>query len=282
LDGLLERHTVLCGQGETFNGKVMEWKIASTKKEQIENWMEAFTSVKFSLYYQPLYGESEMLSSLAQRMMNSISITDRWYYFKVYSSCFIGSDAVTWLQNDLNCLISEAIYIGNKMLNLNFFYHVVREYFFCNSYYFYRFNKVMRSVKQIKKKRFSSSSSSRGSVSYFESVTTGSKSSSQLDGIMSPVVGGGGGRLSEHYCFCDLYPRQSEILSQSTENLTLLVDEINSMYSSQSLGSQESQGEGARGEEEGGEVSDLKVDQEDDTISIQWKIVHLEIKLSLN
>jgi hypothetical protein len=86
---------------------------------------------------------------------------------------------------------------------------------------------------------------------------------------MSPVAGGGGGRLSEHYCFCDLYPRQSEILSQSTENLTLLVDEINSMYSSQSLGSQESQGEGARGEEEGGEVSDLKVDQEDDTISIQ-------------
>jgi hypothetical protein len=78
LDGLLERHTVLCGQGETFNGKVMEWKIASTKKEQIENWMEAFTSVKFSLYYQPLYGESEMLSSLAQRMMNSISITDRY------------------------------------------------------------------------------------------------------------------------------------------------------------------------------------------------------------
>jgi hypothetical protein len=149
------------------------------------------------------------------------------------------------------------------MLNLNFFYHVVREHFFCNSYYFYRFNKVMRSVKQIKKKRFSSSSSSRGSVSYFESVTTGSKSSSQLDGILSPGAGGGG-RLGEHYCVCDLYPRQSEILSQSTENLTLLVDEINSMYSSQSLGSQESQGEGARGEEEGGEVSDLKVDQEDD------------------
>lgn len=229
----------------------MEWKIASTKIEQIESWIDAFSSVKLSLYYQPLSGESEMLSYLAQRMMNSISISDRWYYFKVYSSCFIGSEAVNWLQNDLNCSTQEAIHIGNKMLNLNFFYHVVREHFFCNSYYFYRFNKVMRSAKQVNKKRLSLTSSSRGSTNLYESssMSTMSLSSSYMDG--HHVVGG---NMNEHYCVCDLYPRQSEILSHSTENLTLLVDEIQTMHPSQS---ENQQGEETR------EVEQLKVHQGD-------------------
>jgi hypothetical protein len=253
LDGLLERHAVLCGQGETFNGRKMEWKIASTKKEQIDDWMTALSSVKLSLYYQPLYGESEMLSHLAQKMMNSISISDRWYYFKVYTSCFIGTEAVIWLQSDLNCSKQEAIQIGNKMLNLNFFYHVVREHFFCDSYYFYRFNKVIRSVNQVKKKRLSTSSL-RGSLSYFDSTSTSAtrSTSSLMDGSAAAATASTSGRLGENYCVCDLYPRQSEILSHSTENLTLLVDEINTMYSFQSgdislLSTSEEEGEEGEG-----------------------------------
>lgn len=216
LDGLLERHTVISGQGETYNGKIMEWKIASNKKDRIDAWIEALSSVKICSYYLPLCGDSEMLSHLAQKMMNSITICDRWYYFKVYSSCFIGSEAVTWLEKELNCPQSEAIQVGNKMLNLNFFYHVVREHFFCNGYYFYRFNKVIRSVKQVKKRL---SKSSTKSMSVLES---------------RPSLMDGTGRISEQYCVCDLYPRQSQVLSQSTQNLTLLVDEINNMYSFQS------------------------------------------------
>jgi hypothetical protein len=205
LDGLLERHTVLSGQGETYNGKVMEWKIASTRKEQIDLWIAALSRIKLCLYYQPLSGESEALSHLAQRMMNIITICDRWYYFKVYTSCFIGSEAVSWLTSELNCSLSEAIQIGNKMLNLNFFYHVVREHFFCNAYYFYRFNKVIRTVK----KRVSSSRS----MSHLENGTSS-------------------GRLSEQgYCVCDLYPRQSELLSQSSQNLSQLVEEISFPHS---------------------------------------------------
>jgi hypothetical protein len=164
-------------------------------------------------------------------MMTSIQVSDRWYYFKVYTSCFIGSEAVQWLANELNISLSEAILVGNKMLNLNFFYHVVREHFFCNAYYFYRFNKVIRTASAVStgKKRLSKSpSSSRASIS------------------VNGQEGGGGRSNEQSYCVCDLYPRQSELLSASSLNLSQLVEEIQTIYSfpqsSQSLEEEEAGG----------------------------------------
>lgn len=211
IDGLLERHTVISGIGEDYSGKRIEWKIASTNSENINLWIDALNNIKYCLYYQPLSYESAILAQLAQKMMNSIKICDRWYHFRVYTSCFIGSDAVEWLQKDQNCTLTQALEIGNKMLNLNFFYHVVREHYFCNGYYFYRYNKVMRTYKDLRK----------------ISKLCPSKSMSQFETGRTSITT----ETMSEYCVCDLYPRQSIISSQSTQNLSFLAGEISSRYS---------------------------------------------------
>jgi len=69
-----------------------------------------------------------------------VECKNRKYHLKTYSNCFIGSEAVDWMVENLNVSRATAIELGQKMINMNFFVHVVeKDKPFLDEFLFYRF-----------------------------------------------------------------------------------------------------------------------------------------------
>ncbi len=66
------------------------------------------------------------------------TVTDRSYLGNSYSKCFVGSEAVTWMQ-DQGYTVNEAMSIGQRLIDLSLAHHVVDEHPFKNEKLFYRF-----------------------------------------------------------------------------------------------------------------------------------------------
>eukprot|EP00884_Botryococcus_braunii_P000010 jgi/Botrbrau1/10009/Bobra.0012s0097.1 len=91
----------------------------------------------------------QQLTELAGRMRQGIKIKDRMYRLKKYTSCFVGLDAVQWLiRSGAAADESEAILLGNQMLQLGLLYHVKYKHAFENRFLFYRFYGKWKSLRQ--------------------------------------------------------------------------------------------------------------------------------------
>lgn len=69
---------------------------------------------------------------------SGISVCDRRYRFRVFTKCFIGNDAVTWLKSKLCCSREDAAALGRRFLKSGVFHHVCRDHDFKDEYLFYR------------------------------------------------------------------------------------------------------------------------------------------------
>ncbi len=78
---------------------------------------------------------------LVQEIRNSqtLEVKNRWYNFKQYPECFIGSELVNWLEQNKNVLTEEAIALGQNLLKYRLIYHVHNDHDFKNEFLFYRF-----------------------------------------------------------------------------------------------------------------------------------------------
>lgn len=81
------------------------------------------------------------LETIVEKMRSvfGIEVKERWYNFKRYSRCFIGSDAVKWFRKNLNLTKSEAIKLGQILVKRQIIHHVCDEHDFKNEFLFYRF-----------------------------------------------------------------------------------------------------------------------------------------------
>ena len=70
------------------------------------------------------------LKAIGTRMASNLEIRDREYHFRKYSSCFLGRDAVRWLQKNVSGVESkeDAIRLGNRMIEEGLFSHVLHEH----------------------------------------------------------------------------------------------------------------------------------------------------------
>jgi len=69
-----------------------------------------------------------------------VACKNRKYHFKTYSNCFIGSEAVDWMVENLNVSRATAAELGQKMMNMGFFVHVIdKDKPFLDDHIFYRF-----------------------------------------------------------------------------------------------------------------------------------------------
>lgn len=68
-----------------------------------------------------------------------VEIKDRRYHLRVFSNCFVGSDAVAWLMHHQKATAEEAIRIGRLLVERGIFHHVTDEHTFEDQYLFYRF-----------------------------------------------------------------------------------------------------------------------------------------------
>ena len=82
--------------------------------------------------------EARLLATKIQRE-NILEIKDRWYHFKRYVRCFIGSELVEYLCQTQNIDELEATSIGQDLLKHNLISHVCYEHDFKNDFLFYRF-----------------------------------------------------------------------------------------------------------------------------------------------
>jgi hypothetical protein len=84
--------------------------------------------------------DSEIEALIAQmRGSDGIEIKDRRYRLRLFSSCFVGSEAVTWLMQQQNATREEAIRVGQILVERGIIHHVTDEHTFDDSYLFYRF-----------------------------------------------------------------------------------------------------------------------------------------------
>ena len=81
------------------------------------------------------------VESAAHRLRSpeGVEVTDRRYLLRVYPRCFIGSEAVSWLAENENLTRSEARSLGERMLELGQFRHVLDEHGFIDGSFYYRF-----------------------------------------------------------------------------------------------------------------------------------------------
>lgn len=76
--------------------------------------------------------------SLCALMASNVKSLDRTYRLKSYPSCFLGSDAVTWLSTHFRMPRDMALEVGQALEKLGFVNHVVHEQAFADAPNFYR------------------------------------------------------------------------------------------------------------------------------------------------
>jgi hypothetical protein len=86
---------------------------------------------------QPEYDWEDIIQRM--RGPEGISIRDRRYGLKVFSHCFVGSEAVDWLIKHEQATRPEATIMGQIMLDMGIFHHVLDEHEFEDGPLFYRF-----------------------------------------------------------------------------------------------------------------------------------------------
>ena len=73
------------------------------------------------------------------RSEDGVEIKDRWYRLKLYSQCFVSSEAIVWLREFFQISTDEAIDIGQRLIEEDWLHHVCDDHNFRDGYFFYRF-----------------------------------------------------------------------------------------------------------------------------------------------
>ncbi|MCC0177541.1 hypothetical protein I4641_11185 [Waterburya agarophytonicola K14] len=74
------------------------------------------------------------------RSDKGVEIKTRRHKLKLYQRCFLGNEAVDWISKEVKISRSDAIKVGQKMLEKGFFSHVTDDHNFKDEGLFYRFN----------------------------------------------------------------------------------------------------------------------------------------------
>ncbi len=78
-------------------------------------------------------------AAAAMRGKDGVQVAERTYLAKTYPRCFVGEDAARWLMQRFALPLGAAETIGQRLLELGVFHHVVDEHGFVESKFFYRF-----------------------------------------------------------------------------------------------------------------------------------------------
>ncbi len=81
------------------------------------------------------------LATLLQRFRSrtGVAIKDRAYHGVTYPRCFVGAEAVAWLQSGGGLTENQALTLGQRLIDLSLIRHVTNEHPFKDGNFFYRF-----------------------------------------------------------------------------------------------------------------------------------------------
>jgi hypothetical protein len=75
----------------------------------------------------------------AMRGIGGVKIKDRRYRLRVYTQCFIGSEAIEWMRDRFRISREEAVKLGQRLMDAKHIHHVVDDHKFKDGELFYRF-----------------------------------------------------------------------------------------------------------------------------------------------
>jgi hypothetical protein len=87
------------------------------------------------------------LIAAADRLREGVEIRDRRHLLSVYRSCFIGREAVDWWGKHEDLSRSEAVTLGQRLIELGAIQHVLDEHDFRDGHFFYRFRRAATSIQ---------------------------------------------------------------------------------------------------------------------------------------
>lgn len=76
---------------------------------------------------------------LVEDAYTHLDIRERWYFFVRFPRCFVGSEAVLWLTRHYSIPKEIAVMLGNDLIEMSVFHHVLDNWDFRDDYLFYRF-----------------------------------------------------------------------------------------------------------------------------------------------
>ena len=131
LEGALRLPTAAAASvGEALQAAGLIYHVAHEQTFADENYY-------FRVSQWPARWDIERFYSVA-RGSTGLEVADRQYMGATYPKCFVGADAVRWMQTQGHTL-NEAICMGQRLLDLSIIHHVVDAHCFKNEKLFYRF-----------------------------------------------------------------------------------------------------------------------------------------------
>jgi hypothetical protein len=111
------------------------------EKEKYSIW-QASPRIKFyNADHADLWIDRVDLNILVRKMrdIGGIKVKDRRYHLRVYPRCFIGSEAVEWMKQQLPMTVEECVKLGQRLIDAKLIHHVTNDREFQDGYFFYRF-----------------------------------------------------------------------------------------------------------------------------------------------
>ena len=140
--GEFDEKIINVNDGVLADGKLASVQLTCSLKT-VSQWEDALHMAKYSQSNQQDCGDLGKLLEFACAMKAGIKIKDRMYYLKVFTECFIGTEATDWIRRTVGCSVPQAVSIGDRMLNCGLIHHVTFEHPFCNHPFFYRFSEIV-------------------------------------------------------------------------------------------------------------------------------------------
>lgn len=134
---------------------LMRFKVTPSQSVTIaQEWIDNHPEDSWSSLEQSLQNglirvqDSQLVSSYSPEIRklvndlrgeNGIEIKDLNFRFKTYRKCFVGSDLIKWLINNYKTTKSEALKLGQDLIEEKIVHHVTDDHDFKDEYLFYRF-----------------------------------------------------------------------------------------------------------------------------------------------
>jgi hypothetical protein len=140
----------------------VKWQLSFPSEKVQQDWLIALKNAR---NFSESLGKSEVdrLEDVALKMRNNVDARIRLFRFKLLPRCFIGRRAVRFITEYEGCTKSQAVVIGQKLLNLGLIQHITNEHVFCNKKLFYQFPPIADIISPDNPPRALSTSSPRGS-----------------------------------------------------------------------------------------------------------------------
>jgi hypothetical protein len=111
------------------------------EKEKYSIW-QASSRIKFyNADHANLWIDRVDLNTLVRKMrdIGGIKVKDRRYRLRIYPRCFIGSEAVEWMKQQLPMTDEECVKLGQRLIDAKLIHHVTNDHEFRDGFFFYRF-----------------------------------------------------------------------------------------------------------------------------------------------